>query len=123
MQQLKFLSDMDYSIWRISTTQANAHQATRKICKLVDGLVSYDGAGSLIWMAVRGVGDMGSTDIRRTIAEIGGHAMLIRVANDATMDVGPFQPLNPAVMKLTKGLKQCFDPKGVLNPARMYDGI
>jgi len=34
-----------------------------------------------------------------------------------------FQPLDPALMLLTKRLKQTFDPVGVLNPGRMYEGI
>ena len=35
--------------------------------------------------------------------------------------VGVFQPLQPALMKIYKRLKDAFDPHGILNPGRMYD--
>jgi len=31
-----------------------------------------------------------------------------------------FAPLPPALMALHKKLKHSFDPKGILNPGRMY---
>ena len=34
-----------------------------------------------------------------------------------------FQPLDPPLMALTASLKQAFDPVGILNPGRMYEGI
>jgi glycolate oxidase FAD binding subunit len=34
-----------------------------------------------------------------------------------------FEPLPPAVLKLTQEIKKCFDPDRVLNFGRMYAGI
>ncbi|GJM02919.1 MAG: 2-hydroxy-acid oxidase [Rhodomicrobium sp.] len=123
MRQLMFLSEPEDAIWRISTTPRKAYQSARQIKKLVDAKVSYDWAGGLLWVTTRGVSDMGSSDIRRIVAEAGGFATLIRPGAGASSDVSPFHPLDPSHMKLTKGIKDMFDPNGVLNPGRMYDGI
>jgi glycolate oxidase FAD binding subunit len=34
-----------------------------------------------------------------------------------------FAPQNVAVAALTKRVKESFDPKGVLNPGRMWAGV
>jgi glycolate oxidase FAD binding subunit len=39
----------------------------------------------------------------------------------ATVDV--FEPQDEALMRLTSGIKASLDPKGILNPGRMYAGI
>lgn len=123
MRQLQFLAGRGDAVWRISTTPQRAFQSARQIKKLVDSQVSYDWAGGLLWISTRGVADMGSSDIRRIIAQAGGHATLIYPGSEPAHEVSPFHPLDPVHMKLTKGLKSMFDPNAVLNPGRMYDGI
>jgi glycolate oxidase FAD binding subunit len=34
-----------------------------------------------------------------------------------------FQPLGPAVDRITRGIKQAFDPLNILNPGRMYASL
>jgi glycolate oxidase FAD binding subunit len=34
-----------------------------------------------------------------------------------------FGPLGAGHLKVTRGLKESFDPKAVLNPGRMYAGM
>jgi glycolate oxidase FAD binding subunit len=34
-----------------------------------------------------------------------------------------FQPQDAALAALTRRVKQGFDPAGILNPGRMYDGM
>jgi glycolate dehydrogenase FAD-binding subunit len=57
------------------------------------------------------------------VAQIGGHATLIRapVAVRAAVDI--FQPQEPVLAALTKRVKESFDPQGVLNPGRMWAGV
>ena len=64
-----------------------------------------------------------SLEIRRNLAEIGGHATLIRAEAPARAAIDVFQPLDKPVMALTASLKRAFDPVGILNPGRMYPGI
>jgi glycolate oxidase FAD binding subunit len=57
------------------------------------------------------------TAVRQAARHAGGHATLFRTDAPRT-DV--FQPLAPAMMTITKRLKEKFDPKGLFNPGRMY---
>ena len=34
-----------------------------------------------------------------------------------------FEPLTPGLAALTRRIKESFDPKGILNPGRMYAGV
>ena len=83
-------------------------------------------AGGLIWLAVPEEGDAAASAIREAIASMpaaGGHATLIRAA-DATRETVPvYQPQPDALAALTKRVKESFDPKRVLNPGRMYEGV
>ncbi|MFV8833666.1 glycolate oxidase subunit GlcE [Aquisalimonas sp.] len=51
---------------------------------------------------------------------LGGHATCFR-GGDREGDV--FQPLSPGVRRLHERVKTAFDPKGILNPGRLYAGI
>jgi glycolate oxidase FAD binding subunit len=55
--------------------------------------------------------------LRASVARLGGHATLFRSAGSR---VPRFQPLAPALLALHQRLKTAFDPRGVLNPGRMY---
>ncbi len=67
--------------------------------------------------------DAGSADIRRAVATHGGHATLIRADAAVRQMVDVFQPIVPALERLTRGLKDAFDPLHLLNPGRMYATI
>lgn len=55
--------------------------------------------------------------IRETAARHGGHAQLFRGGErEGTV----FHPLSAPLLELHKNLKQAFDPRGILNPQRMY---
>ena len=83
----------------------------------------YDWSGGLIWLETPPISDAGAVEIRRTLAEFGGHATLIRAEAQARAVIDVFQPLDPPLMALTQSLKRAFDPLGILNPGRMYAGI
>jgi glycolate oxidase FAD binding subunit len=65
--------------------------------------------------------------VRRAVAATGGHATLIRApaAMRAAIDVFQAQGLvqESGLAALTKRVKASFDPKGVLNPGRMWAGV
>lgn len=69
--------------------------------------------GGLRWLA----GDADAARLRALAQERGGHATLFRGGDKRA---GVFHPLEPAVMKIHRNLKQAFDPAGILNPGRMY---
>jgi glycolate oxidase FAD binding subunit len=63
-------------------------------------------------------GEVEAFEVRSTAERCGGHATLFRGGDKA---LGVFHPLQPAILKIHRRLKQSFDPAGVLNPGRMYD--
>ncbi|HAT33970.1 MAG TPA: glycolate oxidase subunit GlcE [Janthinobacterium sp.] len=66
-------------------------------------------------------GDAANTaTMRAAAAALGGHATLFR---GGAKDAGVFHPLAPAVAAIHRNLKQAFDPAGVFNPGRMYQGL
>jgi glycolate oxidase FAD binding subunit len=65
--------------------------------------------------------DAGS--VRNAMFELGGHATLMRAPAAVRAGADVFQPEEPALAALTRRVKQSFDPKGVLNPGRMWAGV
>ena len=110
-------------LWRISTPTATATKLIAAIGRKIDVRVLYDWSGGLIWLETPPISDAGAVEIRRTLAEFGGHATLIRAEAQARAIIDVFQPLDPPLMALTTALKRAFDPVGILNPGRMYPGI
>jgi glycolate oxidase FAD binding subunit len=70
--------------------------------------------GGLRWVG----GELDAPQVRATVAGLGGHATLFRGGDKA---LGVFHPLEPAILKIHRRLKQSFDPAGILNAGRMYD--
>jgi glycolate oxidase FAD binding subunit len=66
--------------------------------------------------------DAGAALVRQATRAFGGHATLIRapLALRAATDV--FEPQPSALAALTQRVKDSFDPKGILNPGRMWAG-
>ena len=98
-------------------------EARLSLARKIDVRVMYDWSGGLIWLETPPISDAGAVEIRRTLAEFGGHATLIRAETQARAGIDVFQPLDPPLMALTAAVKKAFDPVGILNPGRMYPGI
>jgi glycolate oxidase FAD binding subunit len=96
----------DQPLWRLSVPPGQPPLALR-------GKWLLDWGGAQRWLRT----EEPAARIRAVAAEAGGHAMLFR-GGDRTGEV--FHPLAPAVMALHRNLKAAFDPKGILNPGRMW---
>jgi glycolate oxidase FAD binding subunit len=57
--------------------------------------------------------------VRAAAAAVGGHAPEFR-SRDKSADIGVFAPLAPPLRAIHERLKRAFDPKGILNPGRLY---
>ncbi|HEX2727090.1 MAG TPA: FAD-linked oxidase C-terminal domain-containing protein, partial [Beijerinckiaceae bacterium] len=113
----------DRAVWRVSTAPTGGPPLAAQIARARDARWYYDWSGGLLWIATAAAGDAGAAAIRAAVREHGGHATLIRAPAEVRAAVDVFQPLSPAVMQLTAGIKAAFDPAGILNPGRMYAGI
>ncbi len=93
-------------LWRLSVPAATPATST-------DGQWMLDWGGAQRWC----VSDIPADMIRQQASSVGGHAILFR-GGDRTSEV--FHPLTPPLMTLHRRLKDAFDPKGILNPGRLY---
>ena len=96
-------------LWRLSLPRT---------CRLHDlpGDAVRDWAGSQVWLASEATAET----IRRLAREAGGHAVLFRGAGP---DEDVFEPLPGALLALHRRIKAAFDPAGIFNPGRMYEGL
>jgi len=123
LRRLSVMPNRDTLLWRISTKPTTAPKLVAAIKRYMDVDAFYDWGGSLIWLEVPAAADAGTAEIRRVTAIHGGHATLIRAEPAVRAAVEVFQPLSPALERLTRGLKGAFDPAGILNPGRMYANL
>jgi glycolate oxidase FAD binding subunit len=109
-------------LWRLSTVPAEGAELGKKLIAAGAELF-YDWAGGLLWVAFEATDDAGAAPIRRALAATGGHATLIRAPAAVRAAVPVFEPQDAGVAALSKRVKESFDPKGILNPGRMWAGI
>jgi glycolate oxidase FAD binding subunit len=123
VRRLKMFQQSGRPLWRISTYPSVAAKLVSSLARKIDVDVLYDWSGGLIWLETPPISDAGAVELRRTLAEFGGHATLIRAEASARAGIDVFQPLDAGLMALTASVKKAFDPVGILNPGRMYAGI
>jgi glycolate oxidase FAD binding subunit len=110
-------------LWRISTAPSRGAELAALIATAAQAQMFFDWAGGLIWAMFGDSDDTGAALVRRAVAATGGHATLIRAPAPARASIDVFAPQDAAVAALTKRVKESFDPKGVLNPGRMWAGV
>lgn len=64
--------------------------------------------------------DLPPETIRARVAALGGHATLFR---NGAREGAVFHPLTAPMLTLQRNLKNAFDPAGVFNPGRLYEGL
>jgi glycolate oxidase FAD binding subunit len=108
-------------LWRISTAPASGHRLVDLITPAAQ--MFYDWGGGLVWVAMPYEDESDAGSVRAAAAELGGHATLIRAPAAVRAAADVFQPEEPGLRALSKRVKESFDPKGVLNPGRMWAGV
>jgi len=108
-------------LWRISTAPSRGHEIAAAITPAAQ--MFYDWAGGLLWVAMPFADEPGAASIRAAVKTVGGHATLVRAPAAVRAAVDVFEPQDAALRALSKRLKESFDPKGVLNPGRMWAGV
>ncbi|MGR3821212.1 MAG: FAD-binding protein [Salipiger marinus] len=94
------------AVWRLSVTPS---EAPALAARLGAEALLYDWGGGLVWALLpEGV------DARARLGVFRGHATLLRGGGCAA-----FHPEPAPVVALSAGLRQRFDPRGILNPGLM----
>jgi len=93
-------------LWRLALPPATAPLS-------LPGKQLIEWGGAQRWLSA----EMDGLKLRRQVMEAGGHAGLFR---GGERDKDRFHPLPQIVSDLNRRIKHAFDPKGILNPGRMY---
>ncbi len=110
------------AVWRVSVAPTRGPAVAAQLAG-VALRHCFDWGGGLIWLATDAAGDAGAAAIRAALAEVGGHATLLRAPDAVRAAVPVFEPLQPALAAVTAAIVASFDPEGVFNPGRMYGGM
>jgi glycolate oxidase FAD binding subunit len=116
-----FVAARERPLWRISVAPRRGHELAAAITPAAQ--MFYDWAGGLIWLAMPLSDEPDAAAVRGAVAAIGGHATLIRAPASVRAALDVFAPEAPGIAALNKRVKDSFDPKGVLNPGRMWAGV
>ncbi|QCG97950.1 glycolate oxidase subunit GlcE [Azospirillum sp. TSA2s] len=106
-------------LWKLSVPPSTGPSTVETIRRTLDVEVFYDWGGGLVWLTAPP--DAAAT-IRAALSA-GGHATLVRAPEAVRAATDVFQPLPEPLMALSRRVKESFDPKGILNPGRMYAGL
>jgi glycolate oxidase FAD binding subunit len=124
VRDVSFLSaNQDRAIWRLSVPPAKGSQVALSILEGHPGEVIYDWGGGLVWLAVDEKNNADEARVRLAVNAVGGHATLFRASEELRRNIAVFHPQPEDLADISKNIKDGFDPGGILNPGRMYEGI
>ncbi len=122
------------AVWRVSIKASDGPELLDTIAQTMACDALFDLGGGLIWIGAddqqladcAGWSGGGSTDplsgageLHGTLQEymrlIGGHATLVKAPTAVRADVSVFQPEPEPLARLAEGIRQQFDPRGILN--------
>ena len=120
VRDVRPLAGQGEQLWRLSVAPADGAATVARLAERGVPIAGrlYDWAGGLVWLAV-GAGRHASA-IREGLA---GHATCIRAPDAVRAAEAVFHPQPPALAALSRRVKESFDPKRVLNPGRMGEGL
>ncbi|HWD57526.1 MAG TPA: FAD-binding protein [Stellaceae bacterium] len=114
------------AVWRVSVAPSRGAELALEVARQVDAVWFLDWGGGLVWLAVIEPGDAGAAAIRRAVAGPmgnGGHATLVRGSPGLRAAVPVFEPQPGPLAALSRRVKDGFDPRHILNPGRMVEGV
>lgn len=108
-----------WPVWRIVCPPASGAALGTLLARETGGDVIYDWGGGLIWAALPPKPDAHATAVRERANAAGGHATLIRAAEDIRRTIDVFHPQAPGLAALSERVRASFDPKTILNRGRL----
>ena len=100
------MQDKEQGLWRLSVP------SVAPVLNL-QGEQCIEWGGAQRWLKTTA----SAAEIRAVAEQVGGHATLFKGGDKS---VGIFHPLQPAVERIHRNLKNAFDPAGIFNPGRMF---
>jgi glycolate oxidase FAD binding subunit len=111
-----------WPVWRIVCPPASGGALGQALARETGGDVIYDWGGGLIWAALPPGPDAQAARVRSRVEAAGGHATLIRAAEEVRRHLDVFQPQPGGLAALGERVRHSFDPRNILNRGRMTRG-
>jgi glycolate oxidase FAD binding subunit len=108
-----------WPVWRIVCPPASGGALGQQLARDTGGDVIYDWGGGLIWAALPPKPDAQAALLRQRVDAAGGHATLLRAAEEVRCNVDVFHPQPAGLSALGERVRHSFDPKHILNRGRM----
>lgn len=102
-------------VWRLSLPPSRAAEAIEQIHPT---LCVGDCAGGIVWLSKNN-----HQLVRGVVQALKGHATLVRADESARALVDVFDAEDPVRAQLTRSVKAAFDPLGLFNFGRLWDGV
>ncbi len=108
-------------VWRLSLAPTDGGKAVEQLRRGGAPLLAYfyDWCGGLVWLCLEAAPDAHAAMVRAAVGRFGGHATLIRAADETRARVDVFHPQPAPLAALTRRVKESFDPAHVLERGRM----
>ena len=103
------MQDIEHGLWRLSVP------SVAPVLNL-QGEQCIEWGGAQRWLKTTA----SASAVRAAAEQAGGHATLFKGGDKS---VGVFHPLQPAVERIHRNLKNAFDPAGIFNPGRMFNNF
>lgn len=102
------------TLWRLSLPAIAASVTADQLPGAGHQLIEWGGGQRWLWS------DTGGDAVRAVARKLGGHAVRF---NNQHGDGETFEQPSAALMAIHRRLKQSFDPHGIFNPGRLYQGL
>lgn len=111
VRDVEVLHGLPGDVWRISCKPSDGPELA---ARLEADKLMFDWGGGLIWALLPE-----GTDARERLGDFKGHATLVRGSEASRVALPVFQPEPAQVAALASGIRNRFDPRGLLNPGLM----
>ncbi|MEL6208322.1 MAG: FAD-binding protein [Pseudomonadota bacterium] len=111
IRDVKPLADGPGDVWRISVKPSDGPAV---LAALGHPPALLDWGGGLVWVRLPD-----ATDVRARLGDLPGYATLVRASAETRARLPAIPPEPGPLAALAAGLRQKFDPRGILNPGLM----